>query len=185
MTQVTNRHCETMSGRERLLTALHHKTPDRVPIDLGGNVTGIHKFAYEALLKHLGVQDRFAIMDNVQQLAQPCEAVLEQLHVDTRDITAKPAAGFNCDITKNVRDGRLWHDWCDEFGVIWSMPDDRPYYMDPSYHPLAEATVADIADYPFPKGDDPSRFEGLHERALAYKKRNTLCGGQRCFGRGL
>jgi len=28
---------ETMTSRERLLKALHHETPDRVPIDLGGN----------------------------------------------------------------------------------------------------------------------------------------------------
>ena len=166
MNQAMNLDRETMSARERLWTALDHKTPDRVPIDLGGNVTGIHKFAYEALLKHLGLEDQIVIMDNVQQLAQPCEAVLERLHVDTRYIAAKPAASFNGDIAKNYRDGRLWHDWRDEFGVVWSMPDDRPYYMDPSHHPLAEATVADIAAYPFPKGDDPSRFEGLRQRAL-------------------
>ena len=32
-----------MTSRERLLTALNHEEPDRVPIDLGGNQTGIHK----------------------------------------------------------------------------------------------------------------------------------------------
>ena len=51
MATQTKTHRETMSSRERLLTALDHKTPDRVPIDLGGNQTGIHKFAYQALLK--------------------------------------------------------------------------------------------------------------------------------------
>ena len=28
-----------------------------MPIDLGGNQTGIHKVAYEALLEHLGIDD--------------------------------------------------------------------------------------------------------------------------------
>ena len=109
------------------------------------------------------------IMDAVQQLAQPCEAVLERFHVDTRYIAAKAAAGFKGGIVPNRRDGRLWHDLRDEFGIVWSMPDDHPYYMDISHHPLAKATLADIAAYPFPKGDDPGRFEGLRERALMLK----------------
>jgi len=155
-----------MSSRERLLKAIGHETPDRVPIDLGGNQTGIHKFAYESLLKHLGIQDEIVIMDAVQQLARPCEAVLERFRVDTRYIAAKSAASFKGEIEQNRRDGRLWHDLRDEFGVVWSMPDSHPYYMDISHHPMANATLADVADYPFPKGDDPSRFEGLRERAL-------------------
>jgi uroporphyrinogen decarboxylase len=158
-----------MSPRQRMLAALNHQTPDRVPIDLGGNQTGIHKIAYTALLKHLGIDDQLVIMDAVQQLAQPCEAVLERFHVDTRYIAAKAAAGFQGGIVQNHRDGRLWHDLRDEFGVVWSMPDDHPYYMDISHHPLAKAKLADIAAYPFPKGDDPGRFEGLRQRALLLK----------------
>ena len=39
-----------MNSRERVLTALNHKEPDRVPFDLGGTVvTGIHHKAYVAL----------------------------------------------------------------------------------------------------------------------------------------
>ena len=44
-----------------------------------------------------------------------------------------------------TRDGRLWHDLRDEWGVVWSMPDDQGLYMDISHHPLAEATIADNA----------------------------------------
>jgi uroporphyrinogen decarboxylase len=157
---------ETLSPRERVLKAIHHQEPDRVPIDLGGNQTGIHKFAYQALLEYLGIDDEIVIMDPVQQLARPCEAVLERLRVDTRYIAAGAAADFKGGIEKNHRDGRLWHDLVDEFGVRWSMPDDQPYYMDITHHPLANATLADLADYPFPKGDDPGRFAGLRERAL-------------------
>jgi uroporphyrinogen decarboxylase len=157
---------ETMTPRQRVLAAINHRTPDRVPIDLGGNQTGIHKFAYSALLERLGIDDDLQIMDAVQQLARPCEAVLERFHVDTRYIAAGAAEGFNGDIVKRQRNGRLWHDLTDEFGITWSMPDDRPFYMDISHHPLAKATIADIAAYPFPKGDDPGRFAGLRQRAL-------------------
>ncbi|MGA2256467.1 MAG: uroporphyrinogen decarboxylase family protein [Thermoguttaceae bacterium] len=170
MSTATTSGKETMTPRQRMLATLNHQAPDRVPIDLGGNQTGIHKFAYEALLKHLGIADQISIMDAVQQLAQPCEALLERFHVDTRYIAAKAAAGFQGGIVQNRRDGRLWHDLRDEFGVVWSMPDDHPYYMDISHHPLAKATLADIAAYPFPKGDDPGRFDGLRERALMLRK---------------
>lgn len=160
-------HKETMTSRERLLAALNHQTPDRVPIDLGGNQTGIHKFAYQALLEHLGIEDELVIMDPVQQLARPCEAVLQRFHVDTRYVAAGAASDFTGGIVANHREGRLWHDLTDEFGVRWSMPDDQPYYMDITHHPLARATIEQLRDYPFPKGDDPGRFEGLRQRALA------------------
>jgi len=160
---------ETMTSRQRLLAAINHQEPDRVPIDLGGNQTGIHKFAYQALLEHLGIEDELVIMDAVQQLARPCEAVLERLHVDTRYVAAGAASDFKGEILTCQRDGRTWHDLVDEFGVRWSMPDDQPYYMDITLHPLADATIDDVRNYPFPKGDDPGRFEGLRERALAIK----------------
>ena len=67
---------ETMTPRERVNKALNHEIPDRVPIDLGGNQTGIHKNAYRSLIKHLGIADEIRIMDAVQQLATPCEQVL-------------------------------------------------------------------------------------------------------------
>ncbi len=155
-----------MTSRERLLAALDHQQPDRVPIDLGGNQTGIHKFAYQALLDHLGIADELVIMDAVQQLAKPCEALLQRLHVDTRYIAAGAAESFDGRILTGERNGRTWYDLTDEFGVTWSMPSDQPLYMDISYHPLAHATTDDIRRYPFPKGDDPSRFKGLRQRAV-------------------
>lgn len=161
---------ETMTSRERVLAALNHTEPDRVPIDLGGNQTGIHKFAYLELLRPLGMQDEMRIMDAVQQLAQPCEELLRRFHVDTRYIAAGAASDWKGGIVQERRDGRLWHDLVDEFGVRWSMPDDQPYFMDITLHPLAGAAISDIKDYPFPKGDDPGRFQGLRERALLLKK---------------
>jgi uroporphyrinogen decarboxylase len=105
----------------------------------------------------------------VQQLARPSEAVLRRFHVDTRYIAAGSAASFDGRIVQRRRDGRLWHDLTDEFGVTWSMPDDQPLYMDISHHPLAGASFADLQNYPFPKGDDPGRFAGLRQRAEALR----------------
>lgn len=157
------------TSRDRVLTALNHHQPDRVPIDLGGNQTGIHKFAYQKLLDLLGLKEEIVIMDLVQQLAQPSDAVLERLRVDTRYVAAQGSDSFKGEVVQRERDGRLWHDFTDEFGVTWSMPDDRPYYFDISYHPLAGLSLDQIKAYPFPKGDDPSRFAGLRDRALRIK----------------
>ncbi len=170
---------ETMTPRQRVRLALSHEIPDRVPIDLGGFQTGIHKGAYAALIEHLDIRDAITIMDAVQQLAKPCEGVLQRFHVDTRYLCAHAPDSFKGGIVQNRRDGRLWHDLRDEFGVVWSMPDDQPLFMDVSYHPLAKASVADVAAYPFPKGNDPSRFTGVREQALKLRNETdyAVCTG--------
>ena len=161
---------DTMTSRERLLAALDHREADRVPIDLGGNQTGIHKDAYIALIRHLGLDEPIEIIDPVQQLAQPSETVLQRFHVDTRYIRAGSAEGFDGALVTARRDGKTWQDLTDEFGVRWSMPDSSPLYMDITHHPLAGATLADLADYPWPRGGDPSRFAGLRDRALELRR---------------
>ncbi|MCE5184662.1 MAG: hypothetical protein LLF76_00860 [Planctomycetaceae bacterium] len=170
---------EKMTSRQRLITALNHQPPDRVPLDLGGFQTGIHKKAYQDLLAHLGFQEDIQILDAVQQLARPSERVLERFHVDTRYVCSKGVEGFDWSIKQNWRSGRLWHDLTDEFGVVWSMPDDQQMYMDISHHPLERASLKDIEDYPFPNGGHPSRFEGLRQD-VSQMRRNTpyaLCTG--------
>jgi len=164
------KHKETMTSRHRVLKALNHEIPDRVPIDLGGFQTGIHKGAYVELLDHLGIEDEITILDPVQQLARPCEELLERFHIDIRYLCAHGPEGFDGSIQLNERGGRLWHDLKDEFGIVWSMPDDQQLYMDISHHPLAEATIKDLDNYPFPVGGDPTRFAGVREKALEMKK---------------
>ena len=160
----------TYTSRERLLAAIDHRQADRVPIDFGGNQTGIHKVAYRRLVDLLGLKEQVVIMDLVQQLARPSEAVLERLHVDTRYVAAGGAKSFKGGVVKRAGGGRTWNDFTDEFGVTWSMPEDQPHYFDISHSPLAGLSLKEIRGYPFPKGDDPTRFEGLRERALALRR---------------
>lgn len=162
---------ETMTSRQRVLKALNHEIPDRVPIDLGGFQTGIHARAYAELLAHLGIEDEIKILDPVQQLAVPCEELLERFHVDIRYLCAHGPDGFDGSIRQKKRHGRLWHDLKDEFGIVWSMPDEQQLYMDISHHPLAEASIKDLDSYPFPHGGDPTRFAGVREKALEMRGR--------------
>ncbi len=159
-----------LTPRERLLSALEHREPDRVPIDFGGYQTGIHRIAYQKLLDYLGLREQIEVMDIVQQLAKPSEAVLARLHVDTRYVWAKPASSFKGQIVKRKDNGRVWYDFTDEFGVTWSMPGESPFYYDISFSPLAGLSLEQIKEYPFPKGDDLTRFDGLRECILTLKR---------------
>jgi uroporphyrinogen decarboxylase len=77
-----------MNSRERVLAAINHQKPDRVPIDLSATPSsGISAIAYSNLVKHLGRGDLpVQIYDVVQQLAQPDMTVLDQFGVDVLDI---------------------------------------------------------------------------------------------------
>ncbi len=77
-----------MTSRERILAAINHQAPDRVPIDLGATPSsGISAIAYSNLLKYIGKQELpVLIYDVVQQLAQPDDYILNLFGVDVLDI---------------------------------------------------------------------------------------------------
>jgi len=76
-----------MNSRERILAAINHRQPDRVPVDLGGStVTGIAAMAYSNLKKHLGIEKPTRVFDVVQQLANVDMEVINHFGVDALDI---------------------------------------------------------------------------------------------------
>ncbi len=101
-----------MNARERVLAALNHHQPDRVPIDFGGHrSSGIAAIAYAKLRKALELPDRpIRLYDPIQQLAIIDDDVLDRFHVDTIEL----GRGFA------LRD----EDWVD-----WTLPDGTPCQM--------------------------------------------------------
>lgn len=77
-----------MTSRERVLSAIAHREPDCVPVDLGATPSsGISAIAYSNLVKELGRTDlSVQIYDVVQQLAQPDMSIIDQFGVDVLDI---------------------------------------------------------------------------------------------------
>ena len=77
-----------MTSRERVLAAITHQTPDRIPVDLGATPSsGISAIAYSNLVQHIGKSDLpVCIYDVVQQLAQPDSSILELFGIDAIDI---------------------------------------------------------------------------------------------------
>ena len=148
-----------MTPRERVLAALNHREPDRVPLDLGttGN-TSITAGAYTKLLAHLGIDAEVVIWDRMQQLALPDERVLERLHIDTR--------GFWVGSPDNRPTRELEGDsYEDEWGVVRSRPPGGLYY-DVVKSPLSGfISESDVRAHNWPDPTDWGRFRGLKEKA--------------------
>ncbi len=77
-----------MTPRERILAAVAHREPDRVPIDQGSmRSTGIMAVAYNRLKDHLGIREPpTKLYDLIQQLAQPDPWYLDRFQVDAIDL---------------------------------------------------------------------------------------------------
>ncbi|MGD0260110.1 MAG: uroporphyrinogen decarboxylase family protein [Verrucomicrobiota bacterium] len=101
-----------MTSRERVLAALNHREPDRVPIDLSGHrSSGIAAMAYARLRNYLGLpKNPIRVYDPVQQLAIVDEDVLQRFQVDTIEL------------------GRAFaHE--DKYWAEWVLPDGTPCLM--------------------------------------------------------
>jgi uroporphyrinogen decarboxylase len=157
-----------MNSRERLLAALNHQEPDRVPIDLGSIVTGITVSANESLKAALGWPADDPVVDRVQQLARPSEELLRRLEVDTRYLYTRAARDrHDVELPDAVYE--------DQFGIRRKAAFDasgRLLYYDHAGHPLADAEgVSDLANYRWPDPHDPARYEGLEEEARSLFER--------------
>ncbi len=72
-----------MNGRQRVLAALEHREPDRIPVDFSGHrSSSISAMAYAKLRQHLGLPPRpIRVYDAIQQLAVVDEDVLARFGV--------------------------------------------------------------------------------------------------------
>ena len=76
-----------MNARERVLTSLDHRPPDRVPVDLGAStVTGISARGYNKLKQALDLKHPTRVFDVVQQLAHVDDTVIDRFGVDLLDL---------------------------------------------------------------------------------------------------
>lgn len=154
-----------MNHRERVLAALDHREPDRVPIDFGTTrCTSIHVAAYERLKSLLGIDAPNVISDRMQQCVLVDDRILERLDVDTRGLILGSPDGMPDQELDEFT-------YRDEWGVVRSKPPGS-YWYDLRRSPLAgEISVRDIASYPWPDPDDPGRFRGLRRRALEIRQK--------------
>jgi uroporphyrinogen decarboxylase len=77
-----------MTPRERVLAAINHQEPDKLPVDIGATPSsGISAIAYDQLIKHLDFKDRRNwVYDVVQQVTQPSAEFLDRFRIDAVDV---------------------------------------------------------------------------------------------------
>jgi len=72
-----------MTSRERVIRAVNHQVPDRVPIDLGAmKASSIAAIAYDKLKRRLGIMTPTKVIDPRFMIAGVEDEVLRRLHVD-------------------------------------------------------------------------------------------------------
>jgi uroporphyrinogen decarboxylase len=148
------------TSRDRVLCALNHAEPDRVPIFLGtSGVTTMLAAAYDRLKAHLGLQTETRVFWRALQYAFIDEEVLQRFGSDGRPILAGPPPSS---LERELADGQFVDAW----GITWRRSPTSLYY-EIAHPPLAGATLDDIERYPWPDLAHPSRFTGLREKARA------------------
>jgi uroporphyrinogen decarboxylase len=174
---------ESLTSRERVLTALAHKEPDRVPIDLGGmDSTTIMGAAYTRLKKHLGIEGGHTRLYTLEMISLVEEPVRRWARADVVPIPLLPhtwrkwtlSDGSECEIPERWNPEQLengsWVIRGPDGDVVARMPEGG-FFFDPVNPPLAGCeTAADLdryadviasADWPFWVDDT---FEDLRER---------------------
>jgi len=143
-----------MTPRQRILAALNHREPDRVPIDFSGHrSSGIAAIAYPKLRDYLGLPSRpIRVYDVIQQLAIVDEDVLDRFGVDTIELGRGFALdeqswspwtlpdGTACFVpawTQIERDDKRWMIRSKTGRFFAHMPDGALYF-EQIYYPFAE-----------------------------------------------
>jgi len=127
---ITFQEKSVMTSRERVLTAIRHQEPDRVPIDCGAmRSTGIQAVAYNRLKRYLDVTGGHTrVFDMIQQLAEPEQFYLDRFHIDAINAGREfPSAlwkdwvlpdGSSCEVPQCIDVRRQGEEWvcCDNEG---------------------------------------------------------------------
>jgi uroporphyrinogen decarboxylase len=160
---------DAVNSRERLLTALNHQEPDRIPFDLGSvQVTGIHVVAYRGLRAALGFPPgQVALCDAIQQLAAPDDDVLRRLGVDVRGLF--PLNSHNWQVREEEA-GEYWL-YHDEWEITHRRPRPDGLYYSILQEPLnrPDLSPTDITNHAWPDMGAPWRIDGLREQAACWR----------------
>jgi uroporphyrinogen decarboxylase len=151
-----------MTHRERILSALAHRTPDRVPVDLGGTYsTSMNVRAYAALRAWLGMPPEPSPAFLLARAAQiiPAEDIVSRFDLDARPmVMGAPDHATGGTISDET--------YIDEWGVTWTKPDQGHFInTDGPFYRLENPTERDLEGFAWPDPDDPGRYRGLRERA--------------------
>jgi uroporphyrinogen decarboxylase len=173
-----------MNSRERVMCALNHQEPDRIPIDLGATiVSSIVKKSYVELKQYLGLPlEEIKMLDYVQQLPYVDEALLERFGVDFRlvQLPAATAPGLS------IFEEGDYYAFIDRWGSKLHMPKQGGLYFDWVDFPIKEPTIQALDNYKWPRPDAPEYIAQLREQAkFLYENTDYALVGSAIIGGGI
>jgi uroporphyrinogen decarboxylase len=154
----------SMNSRDRVLCALNHEEPDRVPLFIGtSGATTVLGPGYGKLKAHLGLPDGpIRWFSKPLQYTWMDDDVMLRLGSDGRAIAPGPAEST---LAKEVSDDLIIDAW----GLPWRRASSSLYF-EVADCPLRNATIDDLDKYPWPNLTAPARVVGLAERAKAIQQ---------------
>ncbi len=159
-----------MDHRTRVLTAINHEEPDFVPTALWGSAYGVTDELYFKLLDllELGTPVLPFRRNKGHTINYYDDRVLEALDVDVRHIDC----GFT-DLGGPARGGGK-----DAWGIRY---DESGIYLTAAEHPLQDAVLDDLENYPYPTVWKYLRLDEFTERAKYLKEQTDYAVVGRAF----
>lgn len=173
-----------MKPRERVMLALNHQEPDRIPIDLGATiVSSIVKSTYILLKQTLGLEvEDIKMLDHVQQLPYVDEALLKRFDVDFRMVQLPSATVPGL----NIFEEGNYYAFIDRWGSKLHMPKEGGLYYDWVDFPVKEPTLEALDTYKWPRPDPPELIDRLAEQARSlYENSDYALVGSAVIGGGI
>ncbi len=173
-----------MKPRDRVMQALNHQEPDRIPIDLGATiVTSITNRTYLELEKQLGLPvEEIKVLDYVQQLPYVSEALMRRFDVDFRMVQLPAATTAGMEIFEEGD----YYAFFDRWGSKLHMPKVGGFYFDWVDFPIKEATMEALDAYHWPRPDSQEVNAQLGQLAKQlYENSDYALVGSAVIGGGI
>ena len=145
----------TYSHRQRVVMALNHQEPDRIPLDMMGNATMLLDKTYLRLRDHLGLSPIEPVRSGTSANYYD-ERILEYLDIDFRRLFLK--SNPNC-VNKVHKDGSFTDPW----GIRYKRDGLFVNILENPLHGMT--TVEKIDSYHWPKAEDMYIADGLANEA--------------------
>jgi uroporphyrinogen decarboxylase len=149
-----------ITSRQRVVTALEHKEPDRVPFDCTFTYG-----AYRRLEKELGFPCNQELLPGSPSLnITPSVEFLREMNVDLYYL------GLN-----SWKNSPVFEYGMETYKDIWGIgyrkiESDSGLEYHNDIHPLSQATQKDLEEFPWPDPDAPELAAGLRDRAASLYK---------------
>ena len=179
-----------MTSRERVLSTVERRVPDRVPLDLGsGKHCKLNLILYKKVLDYFGMHEDNIRIEKIQQPVYSSDAFYEKLQCDVRAV-------YPDYVKKNAPDTKWEDDQYDYFRNAWGTeyrkPKDGGYFYDMSGYPLIGKEEEEDKLYVLPeveyldakRADDVNRYheEGFPVVLDATYGNGFLQTGPRVYG---